>query len=174
MPTETERTSISFTGEAELALRRTLGRFERQLRAKAADEAVRSRGVPAEVTGSDINKAFLEIVAIHRVPPHLLNRVRRGELPFEVAEEFLEREKTREKRPQRPKHFIEKLSSLYIWAGVFIAIFGLLYAPIYKTFLGLIADPAWKTGLLIFATGTAVAVVGFVSRFVFRRRPGTR
>ena len=58
MPTELESSSITFTDEAEIVLRKLLSRFDRQVRSRAVEEAVRRRGVPAEITGSDVQRAF--------------------------------------------------------------------------------------------------------------------
>ena len=62
MAVEIEKPSVSFTNEAQRALQHSLLRVERKIRARAADKAIKSRGTPSEVTGSDIEKAYREVI----------------------------------------------------------------------------------------------------------------
>src|SRR5690349_12115293 len=56
--TSLETPTIVFTEEAEAALRRAMMQHERRLRSNAVEFAVRARGTPAEITASDIQRAY--------------------------------------------------------------------------------------------------------------------
>lgn len=170
MPIEAERTSVTFTDEAEVVLRRLLNRLDRQLRGNAIDEAVRARGFPAEITGSDVHKASMGFFATRRLAPNVRDRIAHGETPSQVFSEFLEVEE-KSKRAKRPKSSTEKLASLYMRFGIAVAFGGLLYAPLLKGFMHLAGDPVWKIGLMISVSGIGLALMGYVlSRMLLRRQ----
>lgn len=168
MPIEAERTSVTFTEEAEVVLRRLLNRLDRQLRGNAIDEAVRARGLPAEITGTDVHKASMELLATRRLSPHVRNRLTRGEMLSQVFPGYIDEKARRAKPPKSP---VEKIASLYMRFGIAVAFGGLLYAPLLKGFMHLVGDPVWKIGLMISLAGIGVALMGYVvSRMLLRRQ----
>ncbi len=110
---EIERPSVSFTDEAQRALQNSLMRIERRIRAKAADHAIKVRGTPSEVTASDIEKAYRELIAFSNryVVP---SRIENG-----------------------PKHWrkatsLRLLATVYTWIGALTAVSGIVY-PFVRT-----------------------------------------
>jgi hypothetical protein len=174
MPPELENASVIFTDEAEAAIKKSLARWERRLRARALDEAVRARGVPAEVTGSDIerasnrlgNRGFVDGRKTVRFRSHSSDEYRFRELRApELNEKQVEKSKT-------PSALIAKL---YIWLGLAGTFGGLLYAPVFHRYKALAADPAWRIGFLLATTSFCIFVTGIIFKtFIQKRRRDTR
>jgi uncharacterized membrane protein len=146
MAVEIEKTAVSFTDEAELALNRSISRLERRVRARAADLAIKSRGTPAEVTGSDIERAYRDIL-----------RPNAGE-PFE--------EKLQSARRLRKSHTLHFISTVYVWLGLVTAIVGGLYPYIQARF----ANPTFRLSMAITLIGLALSGLGFFLREYTRQR----
>jgi hypothetical protein len=140
MAIEIEKAAISFTDEAELALNRSISRLERRVRARAADLAIKSRGTPAEVTGSDIERAYRDIL---RPTP--------GE-PLE--------EKVLSNRRLRKSHMLHFVSTVYVWLGVVTAIVGGLYPYVQAR----LANPTFRLSTAITLTGLALSGLGLLLR----------
>jgi hypothetical protein len=165
MATDIENSSISFTEEAEVTLKRQVSRYERKIRAFALEAAVRSRGLPAEVTGSDViratgklNERFLPEIRRHgryiyrdesgissenmvRVPYLDRGGIKRGKLP------------------------LERVAHLYAWLGAVGTIVGLVWAPAYHAVRMLSADPAWRIGFIVAEFSFAMFVSGIAVKF---------
>jgi hypothetical protein len=163
MATELENASITFTEEAEVALRRAISRVERQVRGRAVEEAVRRRGVPAEVTGSDIQRAFSRFM-FRRISARERERATfyGGEhlVPSKFTESGIELEQGRSK-----KKLYERIASGYIWTGAAAMLVGLLWAPTAHWVRNLASDPAWRFGFLVTVAGFATLVVGIFVKF---------
>jgi hypothetical protein len=169
MPAELDSPSATFTEEAEVALRRALMRLERQLRGAAMDDAVRQRGLPAEVTGSDVERAFMRT-----------RRATRQLAPADTEQwwddwnrTFRNQESgTRPGRLQTDVRFpmSQRLATAYIWGGLLLAVCGVLYPPLYHRFKELAIDPTWRFGLVLSATGVATSVIGILVKTMFAKR----
>jgi hypothetical protein len=140
-PVEIEKPSVSFTDEAQRALQNSLMRIERRIRAKAADHAIKVRGTPSEVTASDIEKAYRELVAFSNryVVP---SRIENG-----------------------PKHWrksnsLRLLATLYTWIGALTAVCGIVY-PFVRTKL---LDPSVRFSVLTGLAGVVLAALGLSLR----------
>jgi hypothetical protein len=138
MAVEIEKAAVSFTDEAELALTRSMSRLERRVRARAADLAIKSRGTPAEVTGSDVERAYREVL-----------RPNVGE-PIEGKE--------RSERRARKLYTLHFLSTMYTWLGLVIACLGILYPYIHDR----LANPTFRLSVVISFTGLALAGVSYL------------
>jgi len=179
MPTESERktpgeiesSAISFTEEAETALKRFISRFERQVRGHALEEAVRRRGLPAEVTGSDVQRAFNHLMWRH-VPPR--DRSLAIHSPESFFQERFGSPDTETRERDRPRHFYQRLASAYIWLGALAFLGGVIWAPASHFAARFAGDPAWRTGFYIALSGLVVALLGIVVRFSFDRLLNTR
>jgi hypothetical protein len=154
--------SITFTDEAELALQRVLRRLERELRARAVDDAVRTRGVPAEVTGTDVNRAYSETRSVSRIVTRRSPYLDDPDLPPHVRDQlylqhFIHTEGTSE---ERRKSASERLAKMYIILGVIVGALGVLFPPLYKLGRGLLSEPIWRLGLATSAFGILTALLG--------------
>ncbi len=134
---EIERPSVSFTDEAQRALQNSLMRIERRIRAKAADHAIKVRGTPSEVTASDIEKAYRELIAFSNryVVP---SRIENG-----------------------PKHWrkatsLRLLATVYTWIGALTAVSGIVY-PFVRTKL---LDPSVRFSVMVGFVGFILAALG--------------
>jgi hypothetical protein len=166
MPTEElQRRSITFTEEAEAALAQKLRRLERQIRGDAIEEAVRGRGAPGEVTGSDINRAYFGLFRSRRLPPaYYRDVIFRGELPPIVGRGPVEEDMEPE-RESRPKTYLERIGTVYIKVGLIVAVGGVLFplvARLVSTILH--ASKQAQGGFLVAAAGLLTALFGYVAR----------
>src|SRR5260370_9524051 len=107
MPVEIEKPTVSFTDEAQRVLQQSLLRLERRIRAKAADHAIKSRGTPSEVTGSDIEKAYRELID---PGPRTL-------VPDSIKDD---------RKQWRKSATLRFISRLYVWFGLFVPAAGSL------------------------------------------------
>jgi hypothetical protein len=139
MPVEIEKPFVSFTEEAQRVLQHSVTRLERRIRAKAADNAIKSRGTPSEVTGSDVEKAYREILG--------------SNLPQGFSGRTL-----RELRVRRKTSSLRFISTLYVWFGVLIAVCGGIYPFIRVKML----DPTVRFSVLAAVSGLIVALLGVV------------
>jgi hypothetical protein len=160
MPAELENTSVMFTEEAEVALKRGLSRLERRLRGRAVDEAVRTRGVPAEVTGSDIERALNKVMNRRYLPNRewersfVLHPGQRRVLGGFVTSDPEDRQR------EHRRSLSEWVARLYMWVGAVGALAGVCYAPVYHRFRMLSADPAWRLGFLMAAASFCMFILG--------------
>jgi hypothetical protein len=166
MSTDIENLSVTFTEEAESALRRIVARVERQIRARASEEAIRNRGIPAEVTGSDVQRAS--------------NRSLRG-YGYGTSTHFSRRRLREDSRfgnrriisgpsiSTRKRSSLERLASLYVWLGVIGLVFGLLWAPTSSLIKVLWANPAWRAGLVITQAAGVTLALGIAVKFYARK-----
>ena len=161
MSTETEQTSTVFTEEAETALRRIVSRYERRVRGRALEEAVRARGVPAEVTGSDVQRASLHVVRPTYVPSYAQRR-RQERFDFEDLPLGMARIRMAERvnAVARRTTVLERAARLYVWIGAVGTVIGLVWAPAYHKVRILSADPAWRVGFIIAQASFAMLVIG--------------
>lgn len=171
MPAELENTSITFTDEAETALSRRLSRFERELRGRAIDEAVRTRGIPAEVTGSDVQRAFDRIMTRRFRAARDADRAFAFHPVAHITREFNMPELELSRRALARRSLSERVANLYMWLGIVLAIVGVMWAPIYHRVKDLLAgDPVWRFGLLLAGGGLASFLVGVLARFFLTTR----
>ena len=145
MPVEIERSAVSFTDEAQAALHRSLVQLERRIRAKAADNAIKSHGTPAEVTGSDIEKAYRDLIESN---------------PRDVFDESTQGSRGNWRRSTR----LDVLASLYTWLGLFVAVCGGAF-PFIRAQL---ANPTIRASALFVASGLLLAILGVVMRAYLR------
>jgi hypothetical protein len=145
MVVEIEKGSVSFTDEAQIALQRVLLRLERRIRAKAADQAIKSRGTPAEVTGSDVERAYRELSQ-----PDSIDSFQR------LASE----------RGFRRSHMVRLVSKAYIFVGLVIAIAGGFYPYFHERF----ANPTFRFSAAITLGGLVLSLVGFFFGEYMRQR----
>ena len=157
MPAELENATIMFTDEAEVALKKEMARIERRIRGRAIDEAVRSRGVPAEVTGSDIARASRTFM--YRMYRNDFRSSASGRISESRGiRDFVTSEASRHR--DRVRTISDLLPNFYIWLGLLTTIIGLLYPPIYYRYRILAQDRIWRSGLFIGATGLAIFFLG--------------
>ena len=147
MVVEIEKSSVSFTDEAHRSLQTSLARLERRIRAKAADEAIKSRGTPTEVTGSDIEKAYRMIV---------------GLTPSGLFDERMQDEHNH----WRKAALLRLTSTVYTGFGIFLAIGGIVYPFIRSQLL----NPSQRLSVMIAASGVLLAAVGMSMRSYLRYR----
>lgn len=166
MPVEEVKGSIVFTDEAEVALRRTLNRLERRLRIRAVDEAVRARGVPAEVTSSDVNRASTEVSLPRRLPPGVWS-----ERPPEFGDRLFEPGEGLDAW-QIPRFTVDRLLTVYVLLGAVTALIGLIYPWVVEFLAKIQSDPLRRTGLLIAISGLMLALVSALLQRVLRKRRG--
>jgi hypothetical protein len=141
MAVEIEKPAISYTDEAQVALQRSLLLLERSIRARAADQAIKSRGTPAEVTGSDIEKAFRDII---------------GPDPRDMFEEGLQSQREYWRKSSR----LQFISLVYTWVGLFLALIAGIY-PFIRTQL---LNPSVKFSVAFVLCGLLVAALGLSMR----------
>src|SRR5271157_3217305 len=134
MPSVERSSSISFTAEAELAVQRVLRRLERELRARAIDDAVRTRGVPAEVTSTDVNRAYSETRSVSRIVTRRGTYLDDPDLPVSVRDQLYLQHvaRTEGTSEERRKSAFERLAKMYIIFGVVVCALGVLFPPLYK------------------------------------------
>jgi hypothetical protein len=172
MPAELENTSITFTDEAETALHKRLLRLERELRGRAIDEAVRTRGLPAEVTGSDIQRAFNRIMSRRYLPGRDVERTSFAFHPgAQITRGFGISEIEGHQRERNIRRSLsERVANFYAWLGFVIGLIGLLWAPVYHRVKNLsIADPIWRFGFLVAGAGLAMSFVGIAAGLFFSK-----
>jgi|HubBroStandDraft_6_1064221.scaffolds.fasta_scaffold200800_2 hypothetical protein len=159
--------SITFTDAAELALQQALRRLERDLRARAIDDAVRTRGVPAEVTSTDVNRAYSETRNVSRIVTRRTPYLDDPDLPPHVREQLYLQHIIRAEgsSEEHRKSASERLARAYIIFGAIVGSLGVLFPPLYKLGRGLLSEPIWRLGLATSAIGilTALLGVGFQS-----------
>jgi hypothetical protein len=171
---DAERKTVSFTVEAEIAIQRFMRKLERGIRARSIDDAVRARGLPAEVTGTDVSRAYTELL-VSRPGYRRRAYFDDPDLPPQVRGEFYLQEARTAIAKQGSK--TEKLAKVYIAIGIVIGVLGVLFPPLYKLGRGLLSDPIWRLGLGISAIGIATAIIGVTfqsflqSRALRRKRP---
>lgn len=169
MPAELENVSVIFTDEAEAAIKKSLARWERRLRARALDEAVRTRGVPAEVTASDIERAANRLGNRKYIASRGSERfLAHGPRDYEILEAF-RNSGPDEARRNRRQTFSSLLAKVYIWLGITGTIAGILYAPILHRYKTLSADPSWRFGLLVAAAGLCMFGIGLAFKVFLSR-----
>jgi hypothetical protein len=141
--------SVQFTEEAEFVLRSELEQLVNDLRAAAAEEAVRTRGIPAEVTGSDMSRVF----------ENLKGRIATGSPTFEV---------------ERTSHFAARaerlrlIAEVYKWLGL-VSFIGAISFILLPKILGpnLFSDPSTRLSAMIAVGGVFASGLGFaLERFV--------
>ena len=152
MTVEMEKPAVSFTDEAQAAIQRSILRLERRIRARAADQAIKSRGTPAEVTGSDIEKAYRELLM--------------GSYERDAVLQSLH---TDRKHWQRVT-WLRLVSVIYTWAGFFIALVGGIY-PFIRSQL---QNPSVKLSVTLAASGLVVAGLGLTMRAYLKYREAVR
>jgi hypothetical protein len=174
MPLDAERStpSVTFTEEAELALERELKRTERRLRAKAIEESIRSRGFPAEVTGTDIARASKDlsprqILREERFPGRFLHP--EIDVPMDERSIRIQAKAEAEERQWKKTGFY-KISTLYFWLGFATAIIGLFYPLLHRILVNINQSPLWRQSALICASGVMLMFVGLFFRSQFRKR----
>jgi hypothetical protein len=171
MPAELENTSITFTDEAETALSKRLLRFERELRGRAIDEAVRTRGIPAEVTGSDVQRAFDRMMTRRFRTARDVDRTFAFHPGAHMTREFSMPGLDLRQRALARRSLSERVANLYMWLGVVLAVVGVMWAPIYHRVKDLSSgDPIWRFGLLLAGGGLATFLVGVLARLFFTTR----
>lgn len=172
MATDVPSLSVNFSEEAESAIRKATARYERRLRAQALDEAVRSRGVPAEVTGSDIAKADFELRS--------RRDIRRGFSRLEQRRIMESRERNLQSEIEGWSHqspylsSLERVAALYVRFGAFVAAAGVGILIFYRAYVQVKTDPVSRIGLLVTAAGLATIMLGYAVRILqksfYRRR----
>jgi len=146
MAVEIEKPAVSFTGEAEMALNRSVSRLERRLRAKAANLAIKSRGTPAEVTGSDVERAYRDV------------------LRLDIPERY--EDKLDDERRLRRLRRLHLVSMMYMLIGLVIAVAGGLYPYVHEH----LGNPTFRLSVATVSAGLAVSGVGFFLREYTRQR----
>jgi len=137
MAVEIEKPAVSFTDEAQRALQTSLQRVERRIRAKAADLAIKARGTPTEVTASDIEKAYRELIGSGT----------RDVFPGKTEID---------RKLGRKTINLRFISTLYVWFGVLIALCGVTYPFIRPKLI----DPSVRFSVLVGLSGLLVAALG--------------
>jgi hypothetical protein len=132
-----------------VALSRSVSRLERRIRAKAADLAIKAHGTPAEVTGSDVEKAYRELLTAPDAHEYKLDSQRRR---------------------LRRSHMIFLMSTVYSWMGLVIAAFGVLYPYIHAR----LENRVFRFSMAIVVTGLTLSTVGFVLREYTRHQEAAR
>jgi hypothetical protein len=145
MVVEIEKGSVSFTDEAQVSLQRVLLRLERRIRAKAADQAIKSHGTPAEVTGSDVERAYRELSQ-----PDSIDSFQRL-----VSE-----------RKFRRSHMVRLISKAYIFVGLVTALAGGFYPYIHDR----LANPTFRLSAVITLSGLGLSGLGFFLGEYMRQR----
>ena len=151
MAVEIEKPSVSFTDDAQRALQQSLSRLERRIRAKAADYAIKSRGTPTEVTASDIEKAYRDLIA-------------RG--PQDAYRDRLEDGRKLWRRTAN----LRFIATVYTWLGALIAICGATY-PFVRAKL---VDPSVRFSLVFGLCGLFISAVGLSFRSYLNFREALR
>src|ERR1700674_2117271 len=179
MPLDAERTdpTVTFTTEAELALEREVARFERRLRAKAIEASVRTRGFPAEVTGTDVAKSSRDLshlktsVSADEEMVHHWSLQSAADRRYEMVARSLERGEAEDPEKNRYKRTsIYRLFSIYGWLGVAVSLIGAMYPVLHDVIKGVLHNPDLRQAFLISSMGLGLAVVGFAARSLFKRR----
>jgi hypothetical protein len=168
---------VTFTNEAESAIEREVQRFERRLRARAIEESIRSRGFPAEVTGTDVARSSREIATRRKVRggeylPEAGTVDEVEEIEHRLAYQKLlhaDEQDSPEVRNWR-KSAIYKLLTAYGWTGVAVAAAGSMYPLLHGAVLSLAHNPIWRQAFLLSTAGVALAVAGFSMRSYYRRK----
>jgi hypothetical protein len=173
MATDVPSLSVNFSEEAEHAIQKATARYERRLRAQALDAAVRSRGVPAEVTGSDIAKADFDLRA--------RREIRRGFSRLEERRLLESRDRGTQTDIEhwihRPPYLsaLDRVASLYIRLGAFTALAGVGILLFYRAYIQVKTDPVSRVGLLVTAAGLGTVLLGYAVRVIqkgfYKRRP---
>jgi hypothetical protein len=164
MAIEAEKQTVVFTDEAEISLRRALHRTESRLRTAAIEEAVRRRGFPAEVTGSDVSRATR--VALGGPSPTVEERNKFVHSPideFMKEQQFIEQYREFRK-PFRRTGTIDAMARVYGWFGAVLTFAGVLIPSFYTLYKSLSHDFAWRIGLMISATGIIMALLSLLLR----------
>jgi hypothetical protein len=151
MTVEMEKPAVSFTDEAQAAVQRSILRLERRIRARAADQAIKARGTPAEVTGSDIEKAYRELI---------------GSSGRDLSVQSLQTDR----RHWQRLTWLRLVSVIYTWAGFFIALVGGIYPFIRSQLL----NPSVKLSVTLAGSGLVVAGLGLTMRAYLKYREAIR
>lgn len=169
MPLETEKQSVVFTDEAELALRRAVQRLESRLRRAVIEESVRQRGFPVEVTGSDVERAARHSTFALRARPDIAAGF--DPIPADEAlrEKLLLTELFQSGRQRR--NLTERMADAYTRVGIALAAGGILVPSLYVLYRSLSRDLPWRIGLLVCGTGIAMALIGVLMRAILAKRP---
>jgi|SRR5208282_1145133 len=147
MAIEIEKPSVSFTDEAQRTLQHSLLRLERRIRARAADEAIKSRGTPSEVTGSDIEQAYRELI---------------GRSPSDLFEDRMENQSRHWRRATQ----LQLMATFYMILGLFLTVCGAIY-PFIRSQL---QNPSVRLSVMITAGGLFMAAIGLAMRTYLRYR----
>src|SRR5205823_4824031 len=152
--------SVEFTPEAESAIQRVVNRLERNIRALAVDEAVRARGVPAEVTGSDVSKVSVtfDLLGAMRMAPR---RETSKETGAEDLRSYFRALLTDTNR--RASFNAQLLSKTYMVLGIALFIAGVVYVPFTKFIAELSSNAPLRRGSLIASVGLVIALLGSLS-----------